>query len=92
MWRLGNKTSIAKDIIKHFPPHDLYIEPFFGAGGIFFNKTPAKYNILNDNDQILFNFYQHIIHKDKRAKVCSLTTNKTKIAVKAKKPGTSRKL
>ena len=46
--RLGNKTKIAMDIQKHFPQHSIYIEPFFGAGGIFFNKPKAKYNVVND--------------------------------------------
>ena len=36
--RLGNKKLIAEKIICHFPPHEIYIEPFFGAGGMFFNK------------------------------------------------------
>ena len=25
--RLGNKSAIAKEIQKHFPPHKIYIEP-----------------------------------------------------------------
>ena len=41
--RLGNKSKIAADIQKHFPQHKIYIEPFFGAGGMFFNKPKAKY-------------------------------------------------
>jgi len=48
--RLGNKQAIAQDIIKYFPEHKAYIEPFFGAGGMFFNKPKAKTNILNDLD------------------------------------------
>ena len=53
--RLGNKQAIAQDIIKYFPEHKIYIEPFFGAGGMFFNKPKAKYNIVNDleNEQCI---------------------------------------
>ena len=40
--RLGNKKKIAKEIQKYFPEHKIYIEPFFGAGGMFFNKPKAK--------------------------------------------------
>jgi len=29
--RIGNKKKIAADIHKFFPPHKIYIEPFFGA-------------------------------------------------------------
>lgn len=49
--RLGNKQAIAHKIIPYFPPHKIYIEPFFGAGGMFFNKPKAKYNIVNDLDR-----------------------------------------
>jgi len=45
--RLGNKTRIAKDIIQHFPQHRTFIDMFFGAGGIFFNKPLADYNFCN---------------------------------------------
>jgi DNA adenine methylase len=55
--RLGNKARIAQDIIKHFPPHRIYIEPFFGAGGIFFHKQRAKYNFLNDLDSDVYNLW-----------------------------------
>ena len=56
--RLGNKSSIANKIQQYFPKHDLYIELFFGAGGMFFNKPKAKYNILNDLDSEVFNLFQ----------------------------------
>ena len=45
--RLGNKQAIAEKIQTYFPAHKIYIEPFFGAGGMFFNKRKAKYNIVN---------------------------------------------
>ena len=56
--RIGNKSKLAKEIQKHFPKHDIYIEPFFGAGGMFFNKPKAKYNFLNDIDADVFNLFQ----------------------------------
>lgn len=55
--RLGNKTRIAKDIIKYFPHHRTYIDMFFGAGGIYFNKTRADYNFCNDFDDDIFNLF-----------------------------------
>jgi len=54
----GSKNKFAADIIKHFPQHDLYIELFMGSGSIFFNKPLAKYNILNDIDDNLINFWE----------------------------------
>jgi DNA adenine methylase len=61
--RLGNKKKIAKEIIKHFPPHKIYIEPFFGAGGMFFNKPKSKYNIVNDLDSDVFNLFQVVMNQ-----------------------------
>ncbi|MCB1158213.1 MAG: DNA adenine methylase [Leptospiraceae bacterium] len=61
--RLGNKGKIAGKVIDHFYPHDTYIEPFFGAGGLFFKKPRAKYNILNDLDEDVYNLW--IIAQDK---------------------------
>jgi len=61
--RLGNKKRIAKDIIKHFPPHKIYIEPFFGAGGMFFNKPKANNNIVNDLDSDVFNLFQVVMNQ-----------------------------
>jgi len=46
--RIGNKSKIADKIIARFPPHDLFIDMFFGAGGLFFKKPLAKYNVCND--------------------------------------------
>jgi DNA adenine methylase len=62
--RLGNKQAIAQDIIKYFPEHKIYVEPFFGAGGMFFNKHKVKYNILNDIDSDVFNLFQVV--KDRK--------------------------
>ncbi len=56
--RLGNKRKIAAKIQPHFPQHHIYIEPVFGAGGMFFNKPKAKYNILNDLDTDVYNPFQ----------------------------------
>lgn len=64
--RLGNKKKIAKEIQKHFPPHKIYIEPFFGAGGMYLNKPKAKYNILNDLDSDVFNLFQ-VVSNQKQA-------------------------
>ena len=61
--RLGKKTKLASEIIKHFPPHECYIEPFFGAGGLFFNKPKAKYNIMNDIDSEVSNLFFVLLDK-----------------------------
>ena len=57
---MGNKRSLAHKIIPHFSGHSLYIEPFFGAGGMFFSKPKCKYNLLNDNDSDIYTLYRVI--------------------------------
>lgn len=55
--RLGNKSKLAESIYKTFPKHHVYIEPFFGAGGLYFNKPKAMHNIVNDIDDDVFNLW-----------------------------------
>jgi DNA adenine methylase len=66
--RLGNKDRIANDIIKQFPQHRVYIEPFFGAGGIFFNKRKSTFNMVNDLDSDVFNLYNVVINQKEELK------------------------
>ncbi len=55
--RHGSKRRIAENIFKYFPSHDIYCEPFFGAGGMFFSKLKVNYNIMNDLDNDVFNLF-----------------------------------
>jgi len=61
--RIGNKSKIASRIQQEFPPHRIYIEPFFGAGGMYFNKSKAKFNTLNDLDGDVFNLFMCVIDR-----------------------------
>lgn len=63
--RLGNKQKMVPYIVPHFPPHTLYIELFFGAGGMFFNKPKARHNIVNDLDSEVFNLFQVVNEQPK---------------------------
>lgn len=60
--RLGNKKMVVKatNILDYFPKHDLFIDMFFGAGGLFFSKPKSKYNICNDRDSDVFNLFNVI--------------------------------
>lgn len=55
--RIGSKRKLAKQIIPLFPNHKLYLEPFFGCGGLFFNKPLAEYNIVNDLNEDVINCF-----------------------------------
>jgi DNA adenine methylase len=61
--RLGNKSRIAAKIWPLFPSHTTYIEPFFGAGGMFFSKPKAPYNFVSDIDNDVFNLFQVVMHR-----------------------------
>lgn len=63
--RLGNKKRIAESIINYFPNHNTFIEPFFGAGGMFFSKPKAKYNFVNDLDSDVYNLFQVVKNNKK---------------------------
>lgn len=54
--RLGGKSRLAKEIIGMFPDtkdYDTYVEPFVGAGNIFFRtvKDDNIQDIINDKDE-----------------------------------------
>ena len=69
LMRCGNKRRIADKIIPLFPKHDMYIELFFGAGGMFFRKPKAKYNICNDLDDDVFNLFMVLQDEEQRKKL-----------------------
>lgn len=51
----GGKFYARKLIIEHVPQHTVYIEPFAGGASIFFSKSRAGQNWLNDIDKDLIN-------------------------------------
>jgi DNA adenine methylase len=56
----GGKFYARQLILERLPIHDFYCEPFAGGGSIFFAKSKAKANLLNDIDENLINTYVHI--------------------------------
>jgi len=44
----GGKGLSFRNFINLMPPHDIYIEPFLGAGSVFLHNRPASKNILID--------------------------------------------
>jgi DNA adenine methylase len=43
-----NNAGLYQAIIALMPPHEVYIEPFFGSGAIFHRKPRSKLSIIND--------------------------------------------
>lgn len=56
----GSKWSIAKWIISFFPEHHSYLEPFFGSGAVFFNKSRSNIETINDLDGNVINLFEWI--------------------------------
>lgn len=56
----GSKWRIADWIISHFPEHHSYLEPFFGSGGVFFNKPRSDIETINDLDGDVVNLFKWI--------------------------------
>ena len=54
----GSKTRIAKWICAYIPPHEVYLEPFFGGGGVFFNKIPVRIETINDISAEVYNYFK----------------------------------
>lgn len=54
----GGKFRLASWVIKHFPPHRIYCEPFGGAAGVLMQKPRAYSEIYNDLDDELTNLFR----------------------------------
>lgn len=48
---------MAEWIIDHMPKHDVYLEPYFGSGAVFFNKPKKVVETINDIDGRLVNLF-----------------------------------
>ena len=55
--RVGGKSQIAARIIKLFPPHKIYVEPFVGAGNIIYRKPFSQIEIINDLDKDMYKIF-----------------------------------
>lgn len=53
----GAKNRLAPWIIEYIPEHKVYVEPYFGSGGVFFNKVPATIETLNDLNSDVTNYF-----------------------------------
>lgn len=61
----GGKQRIASQILQHFPPHSVYVEPFCGGAALLFAKplfipsNAVNYmEVINDTNERLINFYR----------------------------------
>lgn len=53
----GAKWRIADWVISNFPPHTAYIEPFCGGAGVLLQKPLSSFEVINDLDNNVINFF-----------------------------------
>ena len=63
----GGKSGSGtyQQIINHIPPHNIYVEPFVGHGGIFRKIRRAPISVLNDIDVIVIDEWLGYLEKNK---------------------------
>ena len=62
---VGGKSKSLKYLLPLIPDHEGYVEVFGGAGWLLFAKPPSKWEILNDLDENLSNFWNVIQENEK---------------------------
>jgi len=53
----GGKTRFAGRLVRNFPAHRRFVEPFVSGGAVFFQKKLAELSVLGDNSPWLIPFY-----------------------------------
>lgn len=65
----GGKFRLAPWVIEHFPPHQVYIEPFGGAAGVLIQKPRSHGEVYNDLDGDIVNLFRVLQDATSRAEL-----------------------
>ncbi len=69
------KIQLASKIVKLFPEHKVYCEPFVDGASVFFAKEKSEVEVINDINGEIVNFYQVLQKKSSIAKRNSINTS-----------------
>ncbi|MEH0007898.1 MAG: DNA adenine methylase [Flavobacteriales bacterium] len=58
----GGKQQMLQHILPLVPQHQIYVEPFFGGGAVYWSKNPVKLEVINDTNMNVVNFYEVLKH------------------------------
>lgn len=59
---IGGKRRLVDLLLSRFPPHGCYVEVFAGGAAVFFARSPAEVELLNDVNGELVNLYRVVTH------------------------------
>lgn len=65
---VGGKSKLAPKLVPLFPRHEGYVEVFVGSGAVLFAKGRSKWEVINDFDSNLVNFWTVVKDKNKEFK------------------------
>jgi len=54
----GGKARLARRIVDMMLEHKIYVEPFGGAMNVLLAKDPSKFEVYNDLDSEIVNFFK----------------------------------
>ena len=70
----GSKANLADRFIAYMPKHQTYAEPFAGTLAVLLAKPRAEFEVVNDFDEEIVNFYRVLRdHPDKLIELCELS-------------------
>ncbi len=74
----GGKARVADKIIKTFPKHKTYVEPFVGGGSVYWADTQADKYVINDLNKDIYNLYKTAKNSPNTLKKCDVNRLNTK--------------
>jgi len=67
----GSKVMMLPTLLDLFPPHRIFVDLFGGSGCVLYAKPKSRYEIYNDLDHHLANFFR-VIRSDQVGKLIEL--------------------